>query len=218
MAPLDPADISLYRYGEHLPPEYWEELHLRDPASICRTALVDYEAEAGYRFFFIGEMVRCDLHRRRIYRDSNPDDRLSFQEYLVMMVYLLKARDLPLNGIWVNEKELPGGALFFRGPHALSRDPLERRYARDPQGLLKSGLALGGRVTGKGDASFLLKTLPRVPLEYIFYKEDDEFPAQLIITFDRTVEQHLPLDVIWALVNITTRKILQAGEARSTES
>jgi hypothetical protein len=35
----------------------------------------------------------------------------------------------------------------------------------------------------------------------------------LIITFDRTVEQHLPLDVIWALVNIASRKILQAGEA-----
>jgi hypothetical protein len=34
----------------------------------------------------------------------------------------------------------------------------------------------------------------------------------LIITFDRTVEQHLPLDVIWALVNITSRKLLEAGK------
>jgi hypothetical protein len=112
----------------------------------------------------------------------------------------------------VNEKELKGGALFFRGPHTLARGPLEKKYARDPQGLLRAGQSLGGKATGKGEASFVLAALPRIPLEYIFYGEDEEFPAQLIITFDRTVERHLPLDVIWALVNIASRKLLEAGE------
>jgi hypothetical protein len=112
----------------------------------------------------------------------------------------------------VNEKELNGGALFFRGPHALSKEPLEEKFARDPQGFLRAGLALGGTATQGGDAAFELRALPRIPLEYIFYAEDDEFPAQLIITFDRTIDRHLPLDVIWALVNLATRSILKAGD------
>jgi hypothetical protein len=45
-------------------------------------------------------------------------------------------------------------------------------------------------------------------VEYILYAEDDEFPAQLIITFDRTVDRHLPLDAIWALINLTTHRLL----------
>ncbi|MBI5586710.1 MAG: DUF3786 domain-containing protein [Deltaproteobacteria bacterium] len=210
---MDPAAISLYRYGDSLPPEHWAELDRRDPAAICRQALVDYEKGDGYGITFLGERYQCDPIRRKIFKSQSPLERLGFQDALVLLVYLLHARELPLSGKWVTEKELPGGALFFRGPHALAREPLEKRYARNPQGLLEAGQTLGGRATGKGDGSFVLTALPRVRLEYIFYGEDEEFPAQLIITFDRTVEQHLPLDVIWALVNITGKKLLEAGEA-----
>jgi len=45
-----------------------------------------------------------------------------------------------------------------------------------------------------GRCSFELRVLPEFPGVY-FLREDDEFPAQLIITFDRTIDRHLPLDV-----------------------
>lgn len=211
---MDPAAIALYRFGDQLPPEYWADLQLREPAEVCRRSLVDYDTAGGYRITFLGEVYHCVPDARLIFKSGASAERLSFQDYLVLLLYLLKAREIPLSGDWVNEKELKGGALFFRGPHTLAREPLEQRYARDPSGLLQAGRMLGGTATGKGDASFRLTALPRVPLEYIFYGADEEFPAQLIITFDRTVEEHLPLDVIWALVNIASRKILQAGEGK----
>jgi hypothetical protein len=209
---VDPGAIALYRYGDSLPPEYWDQLRRQDPTLVCRRALAGYQADVGYRLIFLGEGYQIDPGKRKILRSRTPEERLSFQDYLVLLLYLLNARELPLAGDWVNEKELKGGALFFRGPHTLARGPLEKKYARDPQGLLRAGQSLGGKATGKGAASFVLAALPRIPLEYIFYGEDEEFPAQLIITFDRTVERHLPLDVIWALVNIAGRKLLEAGE------
>jgi hypothetical protein len=209
---VDPGAIALYRYGDSLPPEYWDQLRRQDPSLICRRAQADYEAGFGYRLTFLGEGYQIDPGKGIILRSRSPQEKLSFQDYLVLLVYLLNARELPLAGDWVNEKELKGGALFFRGPHTLARGPLEKKYARDPQGLLRAGQSLGGKATGKGEASFVLTALPRIPLEYIFYGEDEEFPAQLIITFDRTVERHLPLDAIWALVNIASRKLLEAGE------
>ena len=143
---------------------------------------------------------------------DSPEKPLSFQEYLVLLVYLLKAQDRPLEGKKVSERELPGGELFFRGPHALLKEPLEKKFGQDPQGFLQSGLGLGGRETGNGDASFELQVLPRIPVEYILYVEDEEFPSQISINFDSSISRHLPLDVIWAIINLTSRRLTQNSE------
>jgi hypothetical protein len=212
MTPLNPNEISLYRGAENIPPEYWEELNRQSPEEVCRRALATHAPETGYALPFLSDRLHCRPDTRQIHWERDPERIPSFQEALVSLMYLLRTREIPLSGIKVNEKELNGGALFFRGPHALSKEPLETKFARDPQGFLQAGLTLGGIATHQGDGAFELRALPRIPLEYIFYAEDDEFPAQLTITFDRTIDRHLPLDVIWALVNITTRSILKAGD------
>jgi hypothetical protein len=212
MPSLDPTDISLYRGAENIPPEYWEELNRQSPEEVCRRSLATHAPETGYALPFLNDRLHCRPATRQFHWERDPARSPSFQEALVLLIYLLRTREIPLSRIKVNEKELNGGALFFRGPHALSKEPLEKKFARDPQGFLQAGLALGGIATPGGDAAFELRALPRIPLEYIFYAEDDEFPAQLTITFDRTIDRHLPLDVIWALVNITTRSILKAGD------
>jgi Domain of unknown function (DUF3786) len=211
MPPLDPNEISLYRESDKIPPEYWEELNRCPPEEVCRRALVTHDPETGYALPFLNDRLLCRPATRHLQWEKAPERSPGFQEALVSLIYLLRAREIPLSGIKVNEKELNGGALFFRGPHALSKEPLEKKFARNPRGFLEAGLTLGGIATKQGDGAFELRVLPRIPLEYIFYAEDDEFPAQLIITFDRTIDRHLPLDVIWALVNLTTQSILKAG-------
>ncbi len=212
MPPLDPNDISLYREFDKIPPEYWEDLNHQSPGEVCRRSLVTHDPATGYALPFLNDRLLCRPDTRQLQWERVPHKSPSFQEALVSLIYLLRTREIPLSGIKVNEKELNGGALFFRGPHALSKEPLEKKFARDPQGFLQAGLTLGGIATHQGDGAFELRALPRISLEYILYAEDDEFPAQLIITFDRTIDRHLPLDVIWALVNVTTRSILKAGE------
>ena len=212
MPSLDPTDISLYRGAENIPPEYWEELNRQSSEEVCRRSLATHNPETGYALPFLNDRLHCRPDTRQIHWEGERARSPSFQEALVSLMYLLRTREIPLSGIKVNEKELNGGALFFRGPHALSKETLEEKFARDPQGFLQAGLALGGIATQGGDAAFELRALPRIPLEYIFYAEDDEFPAQLTITFDRTIDRHLPLDVIWALVNLATRSILEAGD------
>jgi hypothetical protein len=212
MPPLDPNEISLYRGAENIPPEYWEELNRQSPEEVCRRSLATHDPETGYALPFLNDRLLCRPDTRHIRWERDQSRNPSFQEALVLLMYLLRTREIPLSGIKVNEKELNGGALFFHGPHALSKEPLEKKFARDPQGFLRAGLALGGIATHQGDGAFELRALPRIPLEYILYAEDDEFPAQLIVTFDRTIDRHLPLDAIWALVNLATRSILKAGD------
>jgi hypothetical protein len=212
MPPVDPNTVSRFRNSEHIPDHYWQELSALDPDDVCQRAIVSFQAGRGFQILFLNQVVVCHPEATLIRRMDSPEKPLSFQEYLVLLVYLLKVQDKPLDEKKVSERELPGGELFFRGPHALLKQPLEKKFAQDPQGFLQSGLDLGGRETGHGDASFELRVLPRIPVEYILYVEDKEFPSQISINFDSSISQHLPLDVIWALINLTSLRLTQNSE------
>jgi hypothetical protein len=207
MPPVDPNEVSLFRECAHIPAHYWQDLLGLDPPDICRRGLVTFLPGKGFLIPFLNRPYVCQPETARIWREDYPEKSLSFQEYLVLLVYLQRAQESPLDGKKVSERELPGGELFFRGPHALLTEPLESQFGRDPQGFLRAGLSLNGQETGRGEASFELLVLPRIPVEYILYCEDEEFPAQITINFDCTISRHLPLDVIWALINLTTRRL-----------
>jgi hypothetical protein len=51
-----------------------------------------------------------------------PDDRtesLSIELRLLILQYLVQAKELPLVGKWITEKELKNGEMFYRGVHSL---------------------------------------------------------------------------------------------------
>jgi hypothetical protein len=214
MPPVDPNDNSLFRDSSKIPSHYWEELRTLDPVEVCKRALVSWRSDKQFLIPFLNRIYLCNSDQKRIWREDDPQKSLSFQEYLILLMYLIKALDMPLAGKKINEREIPGGELFFRGPHALFKEPLEEQFGRDPEGFLQAGLNLGGKSTGMGDASFELMILPRVPVEYILYRADEEFPAQIIINFDSSIHHHLPLDVIWSMVNLTGWRILWAHKEK----
>jgi Domain of unknown function (DUF3786) len=202
---------------DEIDPRLWEELGTRDPNEISLRASVRFERErSSYLVPFLNRVYGVFPAERLIKRqDSRGEEELSFQRYLVLITYLLRAQSLALSGRMVTGAELRGGSFFFRGPHALFTEPLERRFGSDPEGFLGAGLRLGGDKMGFGDASFRLWPFPRIPLSYILWAGDDEFSARVVVAFDPSVEEHLPLDVIWALVNEVGRALL--NEARSGE-
>jgi hypothetical protein len=207
---------------EEIDAAYWEELIKLDPNDVCRRSLGSYDPEEeAYRIPMLHEGYRIHALGKRIAREtdlsagSHGHGNILFDEALVLILYLLRAKEIPLAGHQRTEKDLPGGETFFRGPHELSRRPIIKRFGRDPEAFHEAALCLGGQRLDMGDGAFRLQALPRVPLDYILWAEDEEFPARLTIVFDATVSEHLPLDVIWALVNLTTRRLVAAAPASS---
>lgn len=201
---------------EEIDAGYWEELIALDPAEVCRRSLSQYDPEEeAYRVPMLRQEYTIHPFRRVITRERLPAARahrfgdILFAEALVLIIYLLRAREIPLAGKLQTEKELPGGETFFRGPHELARGPVLKHFGRNPEAFREAAAALGGQRLDFGDASFRFQALPRVPLDYILWAEDEEFPARLTIAFDSTVSDHLPLDVVWALVHLTTRRIVE---------
>jgi len=172
---------------------------LRDPDRYVITMLnAEYE-------------VNLDNAGISVVGDTSPPKEAGFIEQLCILAYLIGARDIPLAEKLVKAESLPGGQFFFRGPHPLPIDKLKKAFGDEPQGLIRASKRFDAVEGEFGDASVTLTALPRVPLTFVVWRGDEEFDARASILFDKTAGEHMPLDALWAMVNLTTKILLQAN-------
>jgi hypothetical protein len=119
--------------------------------------------------------------------------------YLFMLHYLMKAKNIALSGQWISEKDITGGAAFFRGPHTLPTQVLARAFGEDLPAFLAAGKRLGGSPLPMADAAFSFDIAPQIPVAVLLWLKDEEFGSQAKLLFDKTIGDHLPLDIIYAL-------------------
>lgn len=191
--------------------ELWNRLRERDPLHISRAARVEYcLEECRYDVKVLNEFYCVYLQEKKVLRkDGGPPERFHVELSLFLLYYLLNCTEAPLSGRKVSEKALKGGHLFFRGVHALATERIRERFRKDKDGFLKAGLALGGNSVKGGDAAFEIWPAPKVPVVYMLWMEDEEFPASVNVLFDATIEGLLPLDVIYGLSLFLEEKILE---------
>lgn len=160
-------------------------------------------------------MLNCpyavDLEGRAILRCPRQGDPLpaEFLEQLCILSYLIHAKDKPLAGKLVKPEKLEAGQFFFRGPHGLPLEPLEQAFGSDPSPMVQAAQQLGGRPCAFGDAAVEIPLFARVPVTFVVWVGDDEFPARASILFDETAADHLPLDALLAAVNLAVKSVTQ---------
>jgi hypothetical protein len=59
-----------------------------------------------------------------------------------------------------------------------------------------------------GDFSFLVRPLPKISLCYIFYRDDEEFPASVTCLYSSNAPTFLPMDALADVGEYTSRTIL----------
>jgi len=205
---------EVYNRLFHVDPKLWADLRKAEPRDIMRRAEVRFnESDRTYEVPFLNRRYAVDaLHEtiRMDGRETPPE--IDFQIQLVLMTYLARAGEVVPLGKMVTKKELKGGGTFFQGPHKLNTAPLLRRFGEDPPSFADAGRRLQGVVGEYGDASFVLPALPKIPVGFILYRGDDEFPPEMVVTFDASIEAHFQLDVVWALVNVTVEALLAVSQ------
>ncbi|MFC1859838.1 DUF3786 domain-containing protein [Thermodesulfobacteriota bacterium] len=201
---------KLYNRVFSLDERLWDEFREKPVQIVEKNTWLHFDRIKGaYEVPFLKKTYHVEPTNKTVSRNGEPlaSDQL-FQLQLVLVTYLAQATEEPLSGAMVNEKQLKGGTLFFQGPHTLNRKPIIDRYGEDPAGFRELGEGFGGTPLEYGDVSFRIKTLPKVPMEFILYCKDDEFPADLVVLFDSSIESHFKLDVVWALVNVTVEQLM----------
>jgi hypothetical protein len=193
-------------------PAFWIDLSSMEPGDVCRKALVIHDSKEGYTVEFLNKKIICLPETRRVCWKGDKEDDGEVDPFLEFLIvhYLLNAKEIPLSKNMVAEKEFAGGTFFFQGPHSLPTRLIEEEFSGKKAELFTVGDALGARALEFGDVSFELKVLPRVVMGLIFWDQDDEFPPRCVFTFDATVERHLPFDVIWAMVTLVAKMLVDS--------
>lgn len=180
----------------------WEILEGLNPADVCLRTKSAYENgnyvlnSFGLNFLISPDerhIKSTDIHGESILKKSGYFFNISALHYLV------HAKNTPLSGKLVKPDNVKGGDIFFRGTHQLPLNAFAEKYGTDKTGFIQKSKSLNGKDVNYGDASIELLPLPRIPVTLILWLADKEFPARTDLLFDSSVEQHLPLDIIWSI-------------------
>jgi len=127
---------------------------------------------------------------------------------ILLLHYLIRADGNPLTGRWVAYKDIPGGLLYAGVFARRVTEPLQRRFGKSASSFRETGIKSGGEPVGIGDASIVLRAFPRVPLQYVLWEGDEEFPPSAQLLFDACVDHYLSLEDIVVLGQVTTGRLI----------
>ncbi|MCA1988173.1 MAG: DUF3786 domain-containing protein [Desulfarculus sp.] len=207
MTRAEPEENRLFRWADQLPAALWDDLAARSGSDAAEAASARQD-DGRFHLPLLGRVYLVDANARQVREEARPHHRVDFQTGLVLVSHLARARGVPPAGRMVTPQELPGGGLFFTGPHAVNTKALEARFGSDPQALVRRAAALGGVPDQVGgDLAVRLAGLPRLPLYVLLWVGDAEFPARAVVGLDANAHHQLALDGIWALTNLMVGRL-----------
>ena len=209
-----PPALTPYRSLIEIPGQYWDNLQSRDLADLGRLLPARAYGQDGLIFQSFQEEILLDRRQRCLLRrhagvwEITADPQLE----LVVLLYLnTLTESTALIGEFISVADLKE-AHYFTGPHQLPLEPLLARYGQDLPGFKNVSLALGGEPVGLADVAFAFRPLPRVPLYYLLWLGDDEFPPLVNVLFDRAIETCFSASGIWLLVNLVSSNLLRGSQ------
>ena len=110
--------------------------------------------------------------------------------------------------------DIPGLAGYLPVFEQRVTRPLITAFGFDKYVFLETGAAMGGIKEDYGDASFTLHALPRIPITYILWEGDEEFPPSLKILFDPSITGYLPLEDITVISKLASTRIIKEARLR----
>ena len=126
----------------------------------------------------------------------------------ILLHYLITSDGSRFSGTWVGYKDIPGGLLYASVFARRVTEPLAKKFGTSAKSFVDVGTTLGGRPGGVGDASLIFQVLPHIPMQYVLWEGDDEFPPNVQLLFDASVNHHLSLEDIVVLGQMATRRLL----------
>lgn len=133
-------------------------------------------------------------------------------EQIVILHYLIHAQGVPITGNWITFRQIPSGMFYYEPFVKRCIKPFTGLFGRHPEILREFSRGLPPLSSaGLGDISLVLRPLPNIPLAFVLWQGDDEFPAEGNILFDETISLFLPTEDIVVLASILTYGLLGRG-------
>ncbi len=130
---------------------------------------------------------------------------------IVILHYINNASGIPLTGEKVAYGDIPGCMHYDPVFEKRVLKPLVRAFGYDRHAFLDAGRGLGAKEEGFGDASLTLFAFPKVPVTFVLWEGDTEFPPSARALFDPSVTGYLPLEDIVVVSKLAAGRILKTA-------
>ncbi len=183
------------------------DLSRLEPRVVCLNSSVIFNREK--ESYVVPYLNRKYLVNHHTGAAINLEDGQKAPLHLQIMIlhYLVTADGSPLTGEWITFKELPGGQIYVEPYQGRAIKPLLKHFGNNPEQFQEMALGLNGQVESFGDVSVILQPFPKVPVGFVFWKGDEEFPPSANIIYDAAAPHYLPTEdyallpglIIWEL-------------------
>jgi hypothetical protein len=137
-------------------------------------------------------------------------EEVPLKDKILLLHYLIQAKGTPLANKSIAYKELPEGTVYFRTFHKRAIKPLIDNFGSQPKKLLNAAKEMGGVKAAVGDMAVTVRAFRKVPITFVLWKGDEEFPPDGSILFDATVSDYLSIEDINVLSERIAWKLVRA--------
>ena len=192
-------------------PFHWEDLAGRSVETVLKQPGVRLSQDGhSYEVKFLNALYLVDPLGRRIV-EINPDPvRLPSEEFQILLIrYLVADYGGPIAGKGNKREGFAGRGYFLSGASRPSCQT-DCRVVRRGSGRVSRSerRELGAAPSAHGDKGMTFFPFPEIPVTYVLWKEDEEFPASATVLFDKSIEKWLSLDMIFLVVLVVTERIV----------
>ncbi len=179
------------------------ELAQSEPRTVClNSAVIFNREEDSYILPYLNRRYYVHHHTGKVQPFSgggNGDGAgagaaVSLHLRILFLHYLSGARGTPLQNKWITFKELPGGQIYTGPYQNRTLRPLLQNFGAQPEKFVALAEDLGGQRAAFGDQAVTLYPFPRLPLTFVFWAGDDEFPPTANILYDASAADYLPTE------------------------
>ncbi|MHB8171032.1 MAG: DUF3786 domain-containing protein [Thermincolia bacterium] len=185
-----------------------EKFSAKDPEVMAGLSGTSYSQKSQrIMVSFLGEDYLVKHPEGTVYLASDEEKDISLQNQILILHYLVTATGQPIQNQYISFKELPDGAIYIEPFTKRTINPMLKLFGQNLDLFKAAAAKLGGVEKNLGHAGMTINVFPKVPITYVIWEGDDEFPASGNVLFDASAESYLPTEdyavvasqVIWIL-------------------
>jgi len=175
------------------------------------------KSDAQYHLEKSGGIITVDF-LNRTYNMSLPKINISLvdskeevpiREKILILHYIIQAKGTPLSNKAITYKDLPEGVSYFRTFSKRAIEPIVKHFGSEPEKLPEIAKLLNGFSAEYGDTAITINAFSRIPITYVLWHGDEEFPPSGNIMFDKNITDYLTVEDINVICEITTWRLVK---------
>jgi hypothetical protein len=184
-----------------------DEYQSKKPLEMAWKTGADFQGDR-FKMDFMGAPVEL-TYPEGILSEQKGGKELGLIERILVLHYLSFAGGSPILNQKITFKELPGGSIYIEPFSNRCLRPFIAMFGDDLTSFQRAAEKCGGIKESFGDISFCFYPFPKIPVTFVLWAGDEEFPANGNIILDASAGDYLPTEDYAFLCSMLVGKLKQ---------